>query len=71
MILENLLEGHHQFKTAWNNNDMEDKGLITRDVFRILLSKFLNRDISARHIELLLQRIHCAHLTQLRWTDLD
>ena len=71
MILENLLKGHHQFKTAWNNNDMDGKGLITRDVFRILLSKFLNRDISARHIELLLQRIHCAHLTQLRWTDLD
>jgi len=50
--------GHHQLKTAWKNNDVDGKGLVNRDVFRIMLSKFLNRDISARHVELLLQRIH-------------
>ena len=62
--------GHHQLKTAWVNNDVDGKGLVNRDVFRIMLSKFLNREISARHIELLLQRIHCAHLTQLRYKDI-
>ena len=55
--------GSHQLKTAWKNNDVDGKGLVNRDVFRIMLSKFLNRDISARHVELLLQRMHCAHLT--------
>ena len=38
------------------SDEITDK--VNRDVFRVILSKFLNREISARHVELLLQRLH-------------
>jgi hypothetical protein len=47
--------GHNHLKTAWKNNDVEGKGWINRDVIKNVLSKFLNREISSRQIELLLQ----------------
>ena len=34
---------------------------VTRDVFRIILSKLLNRDVSLRQVELLLQVLEWSH----------